>query len=649
MKHTVFIFLTVLLALGAAAQTKVLTKDLAAPTAKIDSPADGFKAAEGTKITFSGSAADLADGTITDENLFWEADLKDRLGTGAKIEVTLPPGSHIVTLKAHNKKGKIGIDSVLVNVIPKEQPANATTAASADSANKPPEKPEAAAPPKSVPPAKQETAGQPPSATATEAAPGPASGQSQLNADALRKKISGSRILGVCLAIFHRNENPDMGVYPTLNELKQDLNFADKVCKNVRSYGAAGILEKIPVICEGLELNCLVGAWISRYPAENKKELAALQRIADKKYDCLIGLVIGNEVLLRQDQTVDELIAMIRDFKAKTKLPVSTAETWSNWLNHPELAKEVDFILVHIHPYWDGVPIEQAADYVVAKAQELQKKFPGKKVVIGETGWPAGGEKKGQAVPSPENQARFIDSFTNTATRQGIGYFYFDLFDESWKEKNEGPAGATWGLFNEDGSPKEANVPFVGTRAAEGISRPPRQIEQQTIKPPIIIYDEDGNDRQAYKPSGWMGDGEDEQRRYLSLDPAWTDNPHSGKTCTKISYQPGGFTWAGIFWQYPLNNWGQYPGYKVVNASRLTFWARGEKGGERVIFKIGGIENYQFKYQDSLKLELPVKLTKDWQQFIINLQGQDTGNLMGGFCWVASGAVTIYLDDIVIE
>ena len=155
-----------------------------------------------------------------------------------------------------------------------------------------------------------------------------------------------------------------------------------------------------------------------------------------------------------------------------------------------------------------------------------------------------------------------------------------------------------------------------------------------------------------YLPSGWMGDYND-----LKVNEKYTTNPHSGGTCVQVIYGPKasqGARWAGIYWQNPPNNWGTRPGgYDLTGARKVTFWARGEKGGERIEeFKIGGITG---EYADSDVASVgPVVLTKDWQQFTIDLEGKDLSSISGGFCWASNLEVnpqgaTFYLDDIKYE
>ena len=140
----------------------------------------------------------------------------------------------------------------------------------------------------------------------------------------------------------------------------------------------------------------------------------------------------------------------------------------------------------------------------------------------------------------------------------------------------------------------------------------------------------------------------------IKVNEKFSKKPHSGNTCIQIVYgnkASQGARWAGVYWQNPPNNWGTRPGgFDLTGAKKLTFWARGEKGGERIEeFKIGGITG---EYADSDVAGIgPVKFGKDWQRYTIDLQGKDLSSISGGFCWstnleVNPEGVTFYLDDI---
>ncbi len=154
-------------------------------------------------------------------------------------------------------------------------------------------------------------------------------------------------------------------------------------------------------------------------------------------------------------------------------------------------------------------------------------------------------------------------------------------------------------------------------------------------------------------PSGWMGDSKD-----VTLNTGWTENPESGTTCIKVVYNAkasGGNRWAGVYWQNPANNWGDKPnaGMDLTGITKLTFWARGEKGGEVIQeVKVGGING---TYPDSDEVKAgPITLTSDWKQYTIDLTGKNLTHIIGGFAWATNLDVnpegcTFYLDDIQFE
>ncbi len=166
------------------------------------------------------------------------------------------------------------------------------------------------------------------------------------------------------------------------------------------------------------------------------------------------------------------------------------------------------------------------------------------------------------------------------------------------------------------------------------------------------VYADGNSPDNHYVPSGWMGDYGD-----LKLDDKYMKNPHSGTTCIQVVYNgkaTQGARWAGVYWQNPPNNWGTRPGgYDLTGAKKLTFWARGDKGGERIEeFKLGGITG---EYADSDLAGIgPVALTTEWQEFTIDLEGKDLSSISGGFCWASNldanpEGATFYLDDIRYE
>jgi len=163
---------------------------------------------------------------------------------------------------------------------------------------------------------------------------------------------------------------------------------------------------------------------------------------------------------------------------------------------------------------------------------------------------------------------------------------------------------------------------------------------------PFSVYAE-GEKPQPFIPAGYMGN-----TGAIAMDPASTVKPHSGSLCLKVSYSAND-NWGGVVWQSPANNWGDQPGgYDLSGAKKLTFWARGEAGGETVTF-LYGLIGADKTYHDSGSAKLEnIHLTSDWKQYTMDLSGKDLTNVITGFAWTLAGAghpLTFYLDDIRYE
>ncbi len=169
----------------------------------------------------------------------------------------------------------------------------------------------------------------------------------------------------------------------------------------------------------------------------------------------------------------------------------------------------------------------------------------------------------------------------------------------------------------------------------------------------FTVY-QDKPSRNHYYISGYMPDGE-----CVSMDDAWQQGCQEGRSCIKAFFGRECATmhqaWSGVYWLQPANNWGDNKGgYKLEGAKRLVFWARGEKGGETIVFKLGGVGvGRDFPDTDSAGTE-PLKLTKDWQEYSIDLKGKNLKRIAGGFAWIGnvkdnSSNATFYLDNIYFE
>lgn len=251
---------------------------------------------------------------------------------------------------------------------------------------------------------------------------------------------------GFAFSPFHKGESPQTGIYPTTAQIKSDLTLAAKYTHNIRTYTVEGDLGQIPALAAGMNLNVTLGAWLDRHPDANAKELAKLVQVANANRD-VKQVMVGNESILRGDLTVPELVADIHAVQRQVHVPVSTAEPWHVWLKHPELANSVDFITVHLLPYWEGVPENIAVQDTMHRFEMVHDKYPNKKIVIGEVGWPSDGIDIGAARANDINQARFLRDFFNLAQQKHIDYFVMEAFDQPWKTSFEGRAAGYWGMF----------------------------------------------------------------------------------------------------------------------------------------------------------------------------------------------------------
>ncbi len=112
-------------------------------------------------------------------------------------------------------------------------------------------------------------------------------------------------------------------------------------------------------------------------------------------------------------------------------------------------AADVDFVTVHILPYWEDVPprAEDAAAHVDEDPKAGGGGLSGKEILIGETGWPSYGRMRDGALASRINQARFIVRDFRSGQADNFRVNLFEAYDEPWKRQWEGTVGGYWGLL----------------------------------------------------------------------------------------------------------------------------------------------------------------------------------------------------------
>lgn len=259
-------------------------------------------------------------------------------------------------------------------------------------------------------------------------------------------------VQGFAYSGFQVDQSPLEKKFPSTDELLKDLRILALYTDQIRTYGALENPEVV-ALANSVGLKVTAGAWLGPEAANNEREIKALLAKTEL-YNNIERLIIGNEVLLRNDLTVEELIAYLDAVKEQTDLPISTAEPWHVWLKNPELVKHVDFIAVHLLPYHEGLPVEEAVKYTIERYDELMHTFPRKKIVITEVGWPSRGPTIDASVASGVNQAHFVREFLAKTAYLNYDYYLMEAFDQPWKVNIEGWAGAYWGMFDAERNPK---------------------------------------------------------------------------------------------------------------------------------------------------------------------------------------------------
>jgi len=259
-------------------------------------------------------------------------------------------------------------------------------------------------------------------------------------------------IAGFAYSGYGRDQSPLAREYPTEKELARDIELLAKLTKRVRTYSSIENAAVVPLTAKK-KIRLTNGIWLDQNVEHNQREVEEGIRLANK-YRHVDQLIVGNEAILREDMTPDTLILYLDAVKAGTRKPVSTAEPWHIWIKYPELVEHVDFITVHLLPYHEGVPADAAVSYAMQRYDQLAKAYPGKRIVIGEIGWPSRGPAIEGAIPSRENEALFLRTFLSQERTRTLDYYVMEAFDQPWKVALEGWAGAYWGVYNADREPK---------------------------------------------------------------------------------------------------------------------------------------------------------------------------------------------------
>ena len=269
---------------------------------------------------------------------------------------------------------------------------------------------------------------------------------------ALFRKILERKIHGIAFSPYMDGQKPGHEIGEA--QIRARLDIIAPYTRWIRTFSAIEGNQHAPRIArEEYGLKTMVGVDLGEDLDDNEAQLANGIEIAQAGHADLF--VVGNENMLRQDVTEQQLLDYIGRAKAAVPdVPVSFVDAYFLFEQHPAVAEAVDVLLVNCYPFWESCPREYALLYMKEMYRRAQRVAGGKRVIISETGWPTSGTPFGAAVPSYDNALQyFIDTY-RWAEEDGVEIFYFSAFDEAWKVGAEGDVGASWGLWDADGTLK---------------------------------------------------------------------------------------------------------------------------------------------------------------------------------------------------
>src|SRR3954463_8560501 len=233
-------------------------------------------------------------------------------------------------------------------------------------------------------------------------------------------------------------------------QIAQDLAQLAKITDCVRTYSIENGLDQVPALASKVGLKVIQGIWLSSNRIKNLAQISVAIELTKEHPGVITALVVGNEVLLRGEMTTSDLAAHIRSVKSRVTVPVTYADVWEFWLRNREVYDAVDFVTIHILPYWEDIPVR--AKFAAGHVDDIRKRmavaFPNKEILIGETGWPSAGRMREGALPSRTNQARVVSEILDLAKREKFRVNLIEAYDQPWKRTLEGTVGGYWGLID---------------------------------------------------------------------------------------------------------------------------------------------------------------------------------------------------------
>ncbi|MFN3202347.1 MAG: glycosyl hydrolase family 17 protein [Bradymonadia bacterium] len=294
---------------------------------------------------------------------------------------------------------------------------------------------------------------------------------------------------GICYSGYRDGQSPDAGIFPSPEQIEEDLHILARRWRYIRLYDTGPHAELVLSAIQrlGLDLKVLLGAWLSAEinnpgcpwgawytddqltvnVGNNDAEVGRLAEFVQRYPNIITSIAVGNEATV--DWTghlvpVERMIELVRRAKADTGLPVTFCENHVPWMGKLDaLVPELDFISVHTYPVWEYKSIDEALEVTINDITRIEQRHPGVEIAITEAGWATRSNGRGIEPHNAnvDHQRRYYDELTAWGEARGMRIYVFEAFDEPWKgspDPNE--PEKHWGLFTVDRQPKPVMEQF---------------------------------------------------------------------------------------------------------------------------------------------------------------------------------------------
>jgi exo-beta-1,3-glucanase (GH17 family) len=267
--------------------------------------------------------------------------------------------------------------------------------------------------------------------------------------------------------------SPDYGAPPSKELIDQLLDQLVKKTpfRCIMTYGVMNGLEYTFAAAKARHLKVIAIIWLDHDIAVNSRSITAGIEVAKAYPETIVKLSCGSEVRTRNAYAFDGEITRCIDAlrNAGVTQPITTIDIWWEWCNRSSPCRQtnfgaqVDWIGINVFPWWENkysdvlpcIPANKAADFHIARIEELRRTYPGKEVILTEFGWPNGPEgsaevnkhtKQQCGVAGKKNQALVVKSTFKKLAEKGWSGTVFEAFSETWKPSEEGEFGHFWGI-----------------------------------------------------------------------------------------------------------------------------------------------------------------------------------------------------------